>query len=65
MKTVPTFRKKKSFDVRRVVTIKFRLLLEFYWVSSGGKNTEFFIVRRVVAKLLLFVSSGDGRGWWG
>ena len=36
-------------------------------MSSGGKNTEFVIVSRVVAKLLLFVSSGDlvmvGCGW--
>ena len=65
------FLKKKFIGVLRVVATKFRLLLEFYWVSSGDKSIEFVIVRRVVAKLSLFASSGDlimaGRGsftWW-
>ena len=40
---------------------KFRLLLKFRWVSSGGKkySLELVTARRVVAKLSLFVGSGD------
>ena len=47
--------------VQFVVVNKFRLLLEFCWVSSGGKkhSSEFVIVRRFVAKVSLFMGSGS------
>ena len=38
VRTVPTFWKRKFLGVRWVVASKLRLLLEFCWVSSGGKN---------------------------
>ena len=38
MKTVPTFWKRKLLSVWQIVVSKFRLLLKFCWVSSGGKN---------------------------
>ena len=50
VKTVPTFRERKFIGVQWLVAIKFRVLLEFSWVSSGGKN--------IVLNLLLW-----GRLW--
>ena len=38
VKTVPTFWKRNFLGVRQVLARTFRLLLEFCWVSSGGKN---------------------------
>lgn len=40
VKNVPTLWKRKLFGVWRVVASKFRLLLEFCWVSRGGKNKD-------------------------
>ena len=39
VKTVHTFSKKKLLSVRWVLANKFRLHLEFCWVSSGSKNS--------------------------
>ena len=38
METVHTFLKRRFLGVCKVVAYKFRLLLEFCWVSSGGQN---------------------------
>ena len=39
MKTIHTFCKRTFLGVPWIVANKFRLVLEFRWVSSGGKNT--------------------------
>ena len=38
VKTIPTFWKRKFIGVQWLVANRFRVLLEFSWVSSGVKN---------------------------
>ena len=56
MKTVPTFFKRKH-GVQHIVANKFRLLLEFRWVSSGSKNNG-WLWWVVVVKLWLVMGGG-------
>ena len=69
------FWKRKFLGVWRVVASKFRLPLEFCWVSSGGKNIvqkllfwggllQNYRYSSVVANESWLVVSGCGWWWW-